>query len=38
VLPLPAPGLDLPYAIQDFLPHIAFGLNFVQALPVSFYP
>jgi hypothetical protein len=31
-LPLSAPGFDLPYAVQDFLPHIAFGLEFGSCL------
>lgn len=26
------PGFDLPHTVQDFLPHIAFGLEFGKCL------
>ncbi len=27
-----SPGFDLPHTVQDFLPHIAFGLEFGKCL------
>jgi hypothetical protein len=31
-LPLSTPGFDLLYTVQDFLPHVAFGLEFGESL------
>ena len=30
--PFPTSGFDFPYTIQNFLPHIAFGLEFGERL------
>jgi hypothetical protein len=32
VFPLVAAGFDLPYSVQDFLPHISLGLEFGEGM------